>query len=92
MFLVRFHRIRSCASSSPRGRGEGFAPLVGGETRRQPRVRGCFRTRLFRHLPLTLSPPAGRGEILCFSVVRLSLIFVSLNAVRGVSSHTIGDH
>ncbi|MBD8904987.1 hypothetical protein MBTS_22605 [Methylobacterium bullatum] len=42
-------------SPSPRLRGEGFGPLAGAETRRQPRVRGGLRTSLFRGHPLTLA-------------------------------------
>ena len=41
---------------SPRGRGEGSGDLVVAGARREPRVRGRFRTRLLRPSPLTATP------------------------------------
>ena len=43
---------RTCAFPSPRLRGEGLAPLVGGEASGAT-VRGLVRTRLLRRRPLT---------------------------------------
>ncbi|KTS17400.1 hypothetical protein NS228_12485 [Methylobacterium indicum] len=63
--LTSMSPYRARVLSSPRGRGEGFTPLVGGEASAgaaEAGVRGSRRVRLLRRYPLTIgcrlvSPP-----------------------------------